>query len=346
MDEWQDRNRSKTKEPQSDVQGADSQSADTQLETSPQSENMLLRTTSASVIVGARKPVSEQAVATSSEDIGMVPSANGTNSFVIGDDVSQTNGQPWNRRSPPGAFDWFSTTFTAESLPDAFHPGEVPRPISMHDTTILGNATSNASTVQSSDVRALQMPTGSTPEEQQFLPASRIAATYGSLIPSGDEDLDPSLLFASAMQKGPLLHQILPSILDPSTPQDQHVHFMIQRARLQSTRLSAPNLTDFLFENPNNVLSIDLKRYLEPVRKARRTAEFFATYWVLYLLLRVSTAQSWIPGISTCLALTDLSKQWQINRDEESYYNVPLWLRPTELQIKIQHDIAADLLAW
>lgn len=291
MDEWQDRNRDKNKEPQSDVQGANSQSADTQLETSPHSENMLLRTTSAPVIVRARKSTSEQTVATNSEDTGMVPSANGTDTFVIGDDVSQSEAQPWSRHSPPGAFDWFSATFEAESLhQDAFHSGEVPRPMSMHDTTMPGNATSNASILQPSDERVLQMPTGSTPEEQQFLPASRMATTYGSLIPRGDEALDPSLLFASAMQKEPLLHQILPSILDPSTPQDQHVHFMIQRARLQSTRLSAPNLTDFLFENPNNVLSIDLKHYLEPVRKARRTAEFFATYWVLYLLLRVSTS--------------------------------------------------------
>ncbi|KAF5606490.1 bZIP transcription [Fusarium subglutinans] len=59
------------------------------------------------------------------------------------------------------------------------------------------------------------------------------------------------------------------------------------------------------------------------LRKTRRTSEYLATYWVLYLLLR-----------------------WQIVRSEDAYHSLPPWLRPTPLQLVVHHPMAADLIAW
>ena len=89
------------------------------------------------------------------------------------------------------------------------------------------------------------------------------------------------------------IHRSLPHVLMPPLPQDVYVHEIIERARSNTLSrrmlLDAPTLADFLVDNPNNVLSSDLKKFLEPVRRSRRTAEYLGTYWVSYLLLRVST---------------------------------------------------------
>lgn len=92
------------------------------------------------------------------------------------------------------------------------------------------------------------------------------------------------------------IHRSLSHVLMPPLPQDMYVHEIIEKARSNTLSrrmlLDAPTLADFLVDNPTNVLSADLKKYLEPVRRSRRTAEYLGTYWVSYLLLRVSFLSS------------------------------------------------------
>ncbi|KAH7383526.1 hypothetical protein BKA64DRAFT_712408 [Cadophora sp. MPI-SDFR-AT-0126] len=123
------------------------------------------------------------------------------------------------------------------------------------------------------------------------------------------------------------IHRSLPHVLMPPLPQDVYVHEIIGRARSNTLSrrmlLDAPTLADFLVDNPNNVLSSDLKKFLEPVRRSRRTAEYLGTYWVSYLLLR-----------------------WQVNQSEESFARIPPWFRPTDLQMHVPHPMAIDFVAW
>ncbi|KAL5317711.1 hypothetical protein ACEPPN_014809 [Leptodophora sp. 'Broadleaf-Isolate-01'] len=123
------------------------------------------------------------------------------------------------------------------------------------------------------------------------------------------------------------IHRSLPHVLMPPLPQDVYVHEIIERARSNTVSrrmlLDAPTLANFLVDNSANVLSNDLKKYLEPVRRSRRTAEYLGTYWVSYLLLR-----------------------WQVNQSEESFARVPRWFRPTDLQMHAPHPIAIDFVAW
>ncbi|KAH8684369.1 hypothetical protein BGZ60DRAFT_164821 [Tricladium varicosporioides] len=123
------------------------------------------------------------------------------------------------------------------------------------------------------------------------------------------------------------IHRSLPHVLMPPLSQDTYVHEIIERARSNALSrrmlLDAPTLADFLVDNPTNVLSADLKKYLEPVRRSRRTAEYLGTYWVSYLLLR-----------------------WQVNQSAESYERIPEWFRPTNLQMHVAHPIAVDFIAW
>ncbi|KAI8649279.1 hypothetical protein NCS57_01464500 [Fusarium keratoplasticum] len=114
-----------------------------------------------------------------------------------------------------------------------------------------------------------------------------------------------------------------PMLLSPPSPRDQPLHNMIERASKNPVAIGPPTLVDFLFDNPTNTLSVDLKKYLAPVQKVRRTSEFLATYWVLYLFLR-----------------------WQILRTDEAYQSLPPWFRPTPLQRTILHPVTADLIAW
>lgn len=81
--------------------------------------------------------------------------------------------------------------------------------------------------------------------------------------------------------------EALPLLLFPPLPGDKHVHAILERARENIDFIGAPNVVDFLIDNPKNTLSVDLKAFLTPVRQYRRMSEFFATYWILYLLLRV-----------------------------------------------------------
>lgn len=87
------------------------------------------------------------------------------------------------------------------------------------------------------------------------------------------------------------IHRSLSHVLMPPLPQDIYVHEIIERARSNALSrrmlLDAPTLADFLVDNSTNVLSSDLKKYLEPLRRSKRTIEYLGTYWVSYLLLRV-----------------------------------------------------------
>ncbi|KAH8589604.1 hypothetical protein B0O99DRAFT_745891 [Bisporella sp. PMI_857] len=122
-------------------------------------------------------------------------------------------------------------------------------------------------------------------------------------------------------------HRTLSHVLMPPMPEDMYVHEIIERARSNTLSrrmlLDAPTLADFLIDNPTNVLSADLKRYLEPVRRLRRMDEYLGTYWVSYLLLR-----------------------WQVNQSAESFERIPTWFRPTDLQMHVAHPIAIDFIAW
>ncbi|CAG9977390.1 unnamed protein product [Clonostachys byssicola] len=115
----------------------------------------------------------------------------------------------------------------------------------------------------------------------------------------------------------------VPVLLHPPLLGDEALHSIIDRARVNMQAIGPPNLIDFLLDNPSNTLSMDLKEFLQPIKESRRTSEFLATYWVLYLFLR-----------------------WYIIRDEESYQLLPPWLRPTYLQLSVSHPVAASCIAW
>nr|RBQ90457.1 hypothetical protein FVER53263_13395 [Fusarium verticillioides] len=131
-------------------------------------------------------------------------------------------------------------------------------------------------------------------------------------------------LFDACMKHNlPAFRSNMPMLMFSSAAKDVLLHEMIQRASQNPESIGPPVLIDFLVDNKQNSLSTDLKVYLEPVRKTRRTSEYLATYWVLYLLLR-----------------------WQIVRSEDAYHSLPPWLRPTPLQLVVHHPMAADLIAW
>lgn len=138
--------------------------------------------------------------------------------------------------------------------------------------------------------------------------------------------------------------QHLPMFLSPPLPRDRPLHNIIERASKNPAAIGPPTLVDFLFDNPTNTLSVDLKKYLAPVQKARRTSEFLATYWVLYLFLRVSRVTHKPRAFPSLCLLT--SRQWQILRTDEAYQSLPPWFRPTPLQLTVLHPVTADLIAW
>lgn len=81
--------------------------------------------------------------------------------------------------------------------------------------------------------------------------------------------------------------EALPLLMFPPLPGDKHIHAILERARENVHSIGPPYIVDFLVDNPRNTLSTDLKTLLAPIRRTRGTSEFFATYWILYLLLRV-----------------------------------------------------------
>ncbi|KAF2008865.1 hypothetical protein BU24DRAFT_456092 [Aaosphaeria arxii CBS 175.79] len=226
----------------------------------------------------------------------------------------------WTYMSPQGAFDWSRPSFENVSLQHCQPQVNTQAPNVMWND----NASSFDGSKQPDLLQIAQgdfvadCTQGSSPQQIASLPLP--CPSFFSL---DLNELDPALIFAPPNHAGPLIHQLLPRILEPQNAEDHHIQSIVERARIHDTRLTSPTLADFLCDNPDNELSTAIKHYLEPVRRTRRTIEFLATYWVLYLLLR-----------------------WQINRDEESFHNVPIWLRPSVTQTRVYHPIGTDLLAW
>lgn len=156
----------------------------------------------------------------------------------------------------------------------------------------------------------------------------------------------PTPLWQSQNFNPPRSDSPCPVPLSPASQQDQLVHEIIERARANIDDIGPPNLLEFLLHNPRNTLSVDLKNYLEPVRKAKGTSEYLATYWVLYLLMRVSTGCI-TPCSQSMTVQTDRSiSQWYILPTNETYQSLPHWLRPTPMQFSVLHPVCADLIAW
>ncbi|KAJ4177318.1 hypothetical protein NW755_013914 [Fusarium falciforme] len=115
----------------------------------------------------------------------------------------------------------------------------------------------------------------------------------------------------------------LPCFISPSPPRDAEMHRILNIARSQIYDIGPPTFTDFLLSNPKNTLSIELKVFTEPMRLMKKSSEFLAAYWILYLLFR-----------------------WQATLDEKSYHALPTWLRPTPLQLEVEHHAVLDQVPW
>lgn len=187
----------------------------------------------------------------------------------------------WNHLPPPDAFDWGVSTFME-------HPMQEPVPENIETSPMIWNQDMTSATEPNTSDLLTNM---TTPSITHSNPVTRhiVPMIFSDMFPLGFENLDPAMIFPPQHRVAPLIHQLLPNILDPEIPQEHQISEIIKQAKSQNTRLDSPTLADFLCDNPDNVLSTGLKHYLEPVRRTRRTIEFLATYWVLYLLLRVRT---------------------------------------------------------
>lgn len=198
-----------------------------------------------------------------------------------------TDTPSWNHLSPPGAFDWGTSSFAFDhnghDLGSA--SSDVQLNAIMWDVSMSSVADGRPHLANPTPGPFLSNILDSHHDEQRNLD---LATPLSTLLPHDMNEFNPALIFATQQQAAPLIHQLLPQILEPDTPGDERIQSIIKRAQAQGTRLGSPTLADFLCENPDNVLSMGIKHYLEPVRKTRRIIEFLATYWVLYLLLRVS----------------------------------------------------------
>lgn len=46
------------------------------------------------------------------------------------------------------------------------------------------------------------------------------------------------------------------------------------------------------------------------------------------------------------LSDADNTIQWYINQDEESFNDLPSWLRPTSIQMRISHPMSIWFMPW
>jgi hypothetical protein len=203
-----------------------------------------------------------------------------------------TEAPSWNHYSPPGAFDWATSSFSFEQngidLGSAASDAQL-QSIVWDDP--MGGVAASRPDLSNPVAAPFLSPVSGIHNEFQHLES---AASYPTLMSNDMGDFNSAVLLLSQQQTAPLIHQLLPEILEPDTPRDERIQSIIKRAQAQGTRLGPPTLADFLCENPDNVLSMAIKHYLEPVRVTRRLMEFLATYWVLYLILRVSY---WTPCV-------------------------------------------------
>lgn len=108
-----------------------------------------------------------------------------------------------------------------------------------------------------------------------------------------DMHLPPSSVIGPAEEiSESLMHRALPNHLLPPLKGDTPIHQIIERARTNFTFgrvvFALPTLNEFLFNNPSNVLAAGLKALMASYHKPEITPEFLASYWIIYLLLRVS----------------------------------------------------------
>ncbi|OAL54589.1 hypothetical protein IQ07DRAFT_640094 [Pyrenochaeta sp. DS3sAY3a] len=128
--------------------------------------------------------------------------------------------------------------------------------------------------------------------------------------------------FMGMSAPSPLPHKFMPLNTSPPLSSDLLIHWILDRAATQPNPPRAPTLDDFFSENPNNRLARDVKVLLEPMR-GKNTNSLLALYWIIYLLIK-----------------------WESSQEYGSYYALPIWLRPTQMQLTIRHPIALDLMPW
>lgn len=276
MDEWQQDNNMKNVLNPTDTS---MRAAETDLH---------LRPSNSPSTAGNCNPDGTESASTASIVVTHPPSVVERPGVVIsnGSTVLPSEGRTWNHMSPQGAFDWSTSHFEFEPLQHSH-----PQPDTQPNAALWnGNTRSIDQTNSSNLLGTAAGPFVSDDPVERTSPQDDLAISlpFPNLFSHQLNELDPALIFATERQPGPLIHQLLPRILDPQSPEDQQIQSIIERARNHNIRLDSPTLADFLCENPDNILSMAIKHYLEPVRRTRRTIEFLATYWVLYLLLRVS----------------------------------------------------------
>ncbi|KPI36748.1 putative sterigmatocystin biosynthesis monooxygenase stcW [Cyphellophora attinorum] len=89
------------------------------------------------------------------------------------------------------------------------------------------------------------------------------------------------------------------------------------------SRLPRPSIKDFILNNSPNGLSSRIKSYIAPFSRNERIPETLASYWIITLFTR-----------------------WYINKDQESYNDMPAWLRPTKLQQSMSHAMTLSFMPW
>ncbi|KAL2858527.1 hypothetical protein BJY01DRAFT_241856 [Aspergillus pseudoustus] len=86
-------------------------------------------------------------------------------------------------------------------------------------------------------------------------------------------------------------HKSIPNILFPALRDDEALYAMVDSARWQAvitdTKIPKPDLVDCVLDSAANQFSLELKQYLEPMRRLRRNEEYFACYWLIATLIRL-----------------------------------------------------------
>ncbi|KAH7377422.1 hypothetical protein BKA64DRAFT_714688 [Cadophora sp. MPI-SDFR-AT-0126] len=125
----------------------------------------------------------------------------------------------------------------------------------------------------------------------------------------------------------------LPNYEPPCTYRESVYHDMIQEARRERKAgrfdTSRPSLRRLLAKDPVDVLSFRLFHYMSTWGPLPMHL-FLAVFWVHYLYLRVSMPIS----------------LWHVLLSQESYYQLPEFLRPRHIERLVPHRIGVNLLVW
>ncbi|KAL3444244.1 hypothetical protein BJX65DRAFT_311023 [Aspergillus insuetus] len=88
-------------------------------------------------------------------------------------------------------------------------------------------------------------------------------------------------------------YKSIPNILFPALQDDEALYAMVESARWQAvisdTKIPKPELVECVLDSTANHFSLELKQYLEPMRRLRRSEEYFACYWLIATLVRTLT---------------------------------------------------------